>query len=122
MTIPDSGDNGGRQRRKHLRVRISVKAQLEAPPRASVHCDIYNVSVGGALLACSASLYLGQPVVLHMEEFDALKAHIARVTSTVFALVFDDPDHDALATFIESHQQKAEDRASAAAVVVNDAV
>lgn len=69
MAMLESGDDGGRERRKHLRVRISVKAQLEARPRAPVPCDIYNVSVGGALLACNLSLYLGQPVVLHMEGF-----------------------------------------------------
>lgn len=63
------------------------------------------------MLACSLRLYLGQPVVLHMEGFAALSAQVTRVTSTVLALVFDDPDPAALKAFIESHQQKVQESA-----------
>lgn len=95
-----SHGNGGRERRRHMRVRLSVAATLEAPPRAPRACEIYDMSVGGALLHFSHGLGLGQKVILHVEDLGALAGHIARVSSTVVAIAFDDPDPAALARFI----------------------
>ncbi len=91
---------GGRERRRHLRVRLEVSGRLEARPHAPVACEIYNMSVSGALLEGRVRLGLGQVVVLHLDDFGAIEAHVARVTSTTVGLSFTGVDQAALGAFI----------------------
>ena len=100
-----SGETGGRERRQHLRVRIAVDGSLEVPPHAPLPCQIYNMSIGGALIASRQGVRLGQPVVIHVDEFGPISGHIGRVTSTVIAIVFEGCDEKALAGFLMRHRQ-----------------
>lgn len=100
-----TGKTDARERRQHLRVRIAVGGSLEVPPHAPHPCQIYNMSIGGALIGSRQSVRLGQPVILHADDFGPLGGHVGRVTSTVIAVVFDGCDESALASFLASHQQ-----------------
>lgn len=103
--MSDAGSKkDGRERRQHARVGVSVRASLEVPPRAPLVCEIYNMSVGGALMNCAQSVRLHQPVVLHVDDFGPISGHVARVSSTVIAISFDDCDESALADFLIRHQ------------------
>jgi hypothetical protein len=102
----DIGDNfGGRERRRHVRVRLEVSGRLAAPPHGPVSCEIYNMSVAGALLESRLRLRLGQSVVLHLDDFGAIEAHVARVTSTTVGLSFTGVDQTALGAFITVRSQ-----------------
>lgn len=103
------GTSGGRERRRHIRVRLDISARLEAPPRAAMPCEVYNMSAGGALLETREGLRLGQTVILHVEAFGAIPAHVARVTSTVVALAFDGVDQGALDRFIAARVRRDDD-------------
>ncbi len=109
------GDTGGRERRRSVRVRISALASLEVPPRAPLACEIFNMSIGGALLGCEQSVRLGQKVVLHLQDFGPVEAHVARVSSTVIALAFESSDVPALAEFLGRHIGRVREPAAEAA-------
>jgi len=102
----------GRERRRHLRVRLEVTGRLEAPPHAPVPCEIYNLSLGGALIESQTRLRLAQSVVLHVDGFGPIEAHVARVTSTTVGLAFERIDQAALDAFImaRTHASGAESR------------
>ena len=102
----DDSATGGRERRRHIRVRISVDARIEAPPRAPQRCEIYDMSLGGALMETSVALRLGQHVILHIEGFGAIESRVGRVTSTVLAIVFEDVDQAALGIFLSQHEKR----------------
>lgn len=101
-------ETSGRDRRRHVRVRVSVRGSLQVPPRAPLRCEIYNMSIGGALLETAQSVRLGQSVVLHVETFGPIPGHVARVTSTVIAIAFERSDDATLAEFLKRHAQGAE--------------
>ncbi len=94
----------GRERRQHARVRVSVHASLEVPPRAPLVCEVYNMSVSGALLNCAQVVRLQQHVVLHIDDFGPISGHVARVSSTVIAIAFENCDDAAMADFLIRHQ------------------
>lgn len=99
---------GRRERRRHLRLRLEVSGRLEARPQAPVACEIYNLSVGGALLESRLRLRLGQGVVLHLDGFGAINAHVARVTSTTVGLSFEGVDQAAIEDFITARSRSPE--------------
>ncbi len=110
-----TGGGGGRERRRHVRVRISVEAMLEIGALPPQPCQIYNMSVGGALLELSQGARLGEPATLHIDGFGPVRGHVARVTSTVMALAFEGGDAPALAGFIEKHMVGPEEPETAPA-------
>lgn len=95
------GNSGGRERRRHIRVRISVDAMIEIGAFPAQPCQVYNMSVGGALLELVQGIRLGEPATLHLDGFGPVRGHIARVTSTVMALAFEECDTPALAAFLD---------------------
>ena len=105
--MSDSSATGGRERRRHIRVRISVDARIEAPPRAPQPCDIYDMSIGGALMETRVALRLGQHVILHLADFGVIEGRVARVTSTVLAIIFEGVDQAALGVFLSKHEKGA---------------
>jgi hypothetical protein len=100
MNIGGMRPNGTRERRRHVRRRIAVRAFLEVPPRAAQPCKVYNVSIGSALVGTAQPLRLDQPVLLHVESFGSIAGHVARVTSTTVAIAFTEVNARALADFI----------------------
>ena len=67
----------------------AVEAMLEIGALPPQPCEIYNMSVGGALLELSQGVRLGEPATLHIDGFGPVRGHVARVTSTVMALAFE---------------------------------
>ncbi len=59
MDMSIGANFNGRERRRHLRLRLEVSGRLEARPQTPVACEIYNISVGGALLESRLRLRLG---------------------------------------------------------------
>ncbi|MQA64890.1 MAG: hypothetical protein GEU76_03155 [Alphaproteobacteria bacterium] len=100
MDIGEIRRDGTRERRRHPRRRVAIRAFLEVPPRAAQPCKVYNVSVGNALVGTAQPLHLDQPVVLHVESFGSIAGHVARVTSTTVAIAFTGVNARALADFI----------------------
>jgi hypothetical protein len=108
MDMSIGANFNGRERRRHLRLRLEVSGRLEARPQTPIACEIYNISVGGALLESRLRLRLGQGVVLHLDDFGAIEAHVARVTSTTVGLPFEGVDRTALAAFITARSRSPE--------------
>jgi hypothetical protein len=100
MDIGEIRRDGTRERRRHPRRRVAIRAFLEVPPRAAQPCKVYNVSVGSALVGTAQPLHLDQPVVLHVESFGSIAGHVARVSSTAIAIAFAGVNARALAEFI----------------------
>lgn len=100
MNFGDMRPDGTRERRRHVRRRIAIRAFLEAPPHIPQPCQVYNVSIGSALVGTLQPLRLDQPVLLHVESFGSIAGHVARVTSTAVAIAFTGVNARALADFI----------------------
>lgn len=98
-----------RNRRRHVRVQISIDAMLEMGSCPAQSCQVFNMSAGGALVEHVAGARLGEPAVLHLDDFGSLRGHVARVSSTVMALAFEGHDAPALAAYIE-HCRRAQAR------------
>lgn len=103
-------DERMRDRRRYVRVRISLEVMVEmgsGPPQA---CQVFNMSVGGALMEHLAGARLGMPVMVHIDDFGLLRGHVARVSSTVMAVAFENHNAPALAAYIESVREAARRR------------
>jgi hypothetical protein len=100
MDIGEIRRDGTRERRRHPRRRIAIRAFLEVPHHAPQPCKVYNVSIGSALVGTVQPLRLDQPVSLHVESFGSIAGHVARVTSTAIAIAFTGVNARALADFI----------------------
>lgn len=105
--MSERDESVGRDRRRHIRVQISVAAKLEIGARPAVDCQVYNMSVGGALIEEEQGARLGERIVLHIEGFGPVTGHVARVTSTVIALAFEERNSAALAEFIERRRMRS---------------
>lgn len=94
------GSRKTRERRAFLRLRIDVTASIAIPGHAPQPCRVFNISVGGALVACPLNLRLNDNTILHIDDFGPLSARVTRVTSTAAALTFTEQE-GALATFLK---------------------
>lgn len=116
MSGLDRGDT--RERRRHIRFQIMLDAMLELGSRPAQACQVFNMSIEGASVEHMPGVRLGEAAVLHLEGFGPVRGHVARVSSTIMGLAFEDCDAPALAAYIQSHCNAIKDTPPAPVAVV----
>lgn len=106
-------DDRMRERRRYLRVQIALEVMIEMGSGPAQACQVFNMSAGGALVEHLAGARLGMPVMVHIDDFGVLRGHVARVSSTVMALAFENHNAPALAGYIERIRKAARQREQA---------
>lgn len=103
-------DDHMRDRRRFIRVQISLEVMVEMGSGPAQACQVFNMSAGGALVEHLAGARLGMPVMVHIDDFGVLRGHVARVSSTVMAVAFENHNAPALAAYIESVREASRRR------------
>ena len=74
------------ERRKHLRVALSLKARVLRAAGGEEPCLVINISAGGALLKAKNPPDVGEDVVLYIDEVGRFEGHVIRASKHAFAV------------------------------------
>jgi len=77
------------ERRRYRRVRVDLKGRLFVPADSrECHCNVIDLSPGGASLDCELALESGTQIVLYLDGFGRLEGNVVRAASGDFGVRF----------------------------------